>query len=83
MKLFIYLVTMMLLTSPFISLAQWSSDPLKNTPIDTSSADQTIPKIAIDLETGNVYIAYFSFESGNYNLILTIRGIASGRNRSL
>jgi len=56
----------------FLSLqnkAQWTSDPSQNTPLSTTSGEQALPKIAACTD-GSVYIAWFSIESGNYNVRL-------------
>jgi hypothetical protein len=70
MKTLLNLVMVMTLSLPLSSFAQWSSDPMVNTPIDLSQGLQTIPKVAIDHLSGNVYIVYYSFASGNYDVIL-------------
>jgi len=51
------------------SKAQWTSDPSQNTPLSTASGEQALPKIAACTD-GSVYIAWFSVESGNYNVRL-------------
>ena len=53
--------------SPFVSFSQWSTDPAVNNPINTLSGEQAIPKIAT-CPNGDTYIAFFSNESGNYNV---------------
>ncbi len=53
--------------SPLVSLAQWSTDPAVNNPINIMSGEQAIPKIAT-CPNGDTYIASFSNESGNYNV---------------
>jgi hypothetical protein len=52
-----------------LSKAQWNSDPSQNTPLSTAPGEQALPKIAACTD-GSVYIAWFSVESGNYNVRL-------------
>jgi len=49
--------------------AQWSTDPTENNPIGLASGEEAIPKVATS-ESGTTYIAWFSNESGNYNVRL-------------
>ncbi len=51
------------------SKSQWSSDPSQNTPLSTAPGEQALPKVAA-CSDGSVYIAWFSVESGNYNVRL-------------
>jgi len=50
-------------------IAQWSNDPLQNNALSVASGEQAIPKVATS-ENGTSYIAWFSNESGNYNIRL-------------
>ncbi len=50
-------------------LAQWSSDPAVNNGIAITAGEQAIPKVATS-PNGITYIAWFSNESGNYNVRL-------------
>lgn len=70
MKTLLNLVSVMILLSPPASFAQWSSDPMANTPIDLSPEMQSIPKAATDQLSGNVFIAYYSLASGNFDVML-------------
>ncbi len=63
------IITISLMLSPIISLAQWSNDPLINTQITNLSGEQVIPKIAV-CPNGNYYIGYFSSVSNSYNVRL-------------
>lgn len=49
--------------------AQWSTDPMENNAIALTSGEEAIPKVATS-ENGTTYIAWFSNESGNYNVRL-------------
>lgn len=49
--------------------AQWSSDPSVNNALSVSSGEQAIPKVATS-PYGVTYVAWFSNESGNYNVRL-------------
>lgn len=49
--------------------AQWSNDPLLNNAISSASGEQAIPKVATS-GNGTTFIAWFSNESGNYNVRL-------------
>ena len=49
--------------------AQWSSEPTNNTVVSNLSGDQAIPKIA-NCSNGDVYIAWLSNATGNYNIRL-------------
>jgi len=65
-------ITLICLTTILLSisaLAQWSIDPSTNNSISTASGEQAIPKVATS-ENGTTYIAWFSNETGNYNVML-------------
>ncbi len=49
--------------------AQWSSNPAVNNVICSLAGEQAIPKVAI-CPNGDIYVGYFSNESGNYNVRL-------------
>jgi len=57
-----------ILTSFFLN-AQWSNDPSLNTAVCDLTGSQAIPKIATSTE-GDIYIGWFSNESGNYDVRL-------------
>lgn len=50
---------------------QWPSDPLNNLQITDMSGEQVLPKIAV-CSNGDLYVAWFSNESGNYNVRLQL-----------
>ena len=52
---------------PLMALSQWSTNPAVNNPINTMAGEQAIPKVAT-CPNGDTYIAFFSNESGNYNV---------------
>lgn len=49
--------------------AQWTDNPLVNTAIATLTGDETVPHIAAAAD-GTYYMAWYSNESGNYNVRL-------------
>lgn len=49
--------------------SQWSNDSNQNTPIGVAAGEQVIPLVAVH-PSGTTYIAWFSQESGNYNVRL-------------
>lgn len=49
--------------------AQWSTNPAVNNVICNLTGEQAIPKVAV-CPNGDIYIGYFSNESGNYNVRL-------------
>ena len=49
--------------------AQWSNDPTLNTAVCDLAGSQAIPKIATSTE-GDIYIGWFSNETGNYDVRL-------------
>jgi hypothetical protein len=51
--------------------AQWSANPLSNTQISNSAGEQVLPKAAV-CSNGDLYVAWFSNESGNYNVRLQL-----------
>jgi hypothetical protein len=53
----------------YLSIAQWSDNPLENTPIAVMAGEEAIPKIATSA-SGTSYVAWFSNEAGNYNVRL-------------
>ena len=63
------LVSYTLLVFPMTAISQWSNDPAVNNIICNLSGEQAIPKIA-NCPDGNIYIGYFSNESGNYDVRL-------------
>lgn len=52
-----------------LSHAQWSNDPNENNALSVISGEQAIPKVATS-SNGITFIAWFSNESGNYNVRL-------------
>ena len=70
MKKLSYLTLLTAMLLPMVISAQWSSDPMMNTPLDTSSGSQTIPKTALRLSDNSMYVSYFSNASGNNDLML-------------
>ncbi len=65
----VILLFAILIIAPFMLIAQWSTNPAVNNVICNLSGDQAIPKVAT-CANGDTYIAYFSSESGNYNVRL-------------
>jgi hypothetical protein len=63
------LLSCLIMISSVMLIAQWSTDPLTNNVICSLGGEQAIPKIAVG-PSGDSYIAYFSNESGNYNIRL-------------
>ncbi len=49
--------------------AQWTDDPLVNTPVSTASGEQAVPHTAYT-DDGHFYVGFYSSESGNYNVRL-------------
>ena len=49
--------------------AEWTDDPEVNTSVCTLSGEQAIPKLDVG-PSGDVYVGYFSYEAGNYNVRL-------------
>jgi hypothetical protein len=68
MKVKISLFLFLAITT-YYSTAQWSDDPLENTPIAVMAGEEVIPKIATSA-SGTSYVAWFSNEAGNYNVRL-------------
>lgn len=54
---------------PIAGFSQWSDNPAVNNRITDLAGEQVISKLAI-CPNGDVYIGYFSLESGNYNVRL-------------
>ncbi|HPI71308.1 MAG TPA: hypothetical protein PLF99_08255, partial [Tenuifilaceae bacterium] len=54
---------------PFLSMAQWSDDPMVNTQITNLTGEQVLPKIAI-CPNGDYFIGYFSMAEEGYNVRL-------------
>ncbi|PKP17819.1 MAG: hypothetical protein CVU06_12760, partial [Bacteroidetes bacterium HGW-Bacteroidetes-22] len=48
---------------------QWSTNPAVNNVICNLAGEQAIPKVAV-CPNGDIYVGYFSSESGNYNVRL-------------
>ncbi|HOW26632.1 MAG TPA: T9SS type A sorting domain-containing protein [Bacteroidales bacterium] len=69
MKKFYILLTMISLSVPLFTLAQWSDDPAVNTPVCTDPGEQALCKVAIGAND-NVFISYFDAQSGNYHVML-------------
>ena len=67
MKKFYLLAMAVLIT--LSTTAQWSDDPLVNTPISTAVGEQAIPHTAYTSD-GHFYVGFFSSENGNYNVRL-------------
>jgi hypothetical protein len=63
------LLTAIFLLAPFILTAQWSTNPAVNNVICNLSGEQAIPKVAC-CTNGDTYIAFFSNETGNYDVRL-------------
>jgi hypothetical protein len=72
MKKTVFTLVLSFLTLSII--AQWSDDPAINTSINTATGEQAIPKIATS-ENGLTYVAWFSNESGNYDVRLQLLDI--------
>ena len=68
MKTFLSSIVVLLVMNAAIQ-AQWSTDQLVNSAITIAAGEQAIPKVATT-ENGTTYIAWFSNESGNYNVRL-------------
>lgn len=49
--------------------AQWTNNPATNTIVNNFTNSQAVPHIAYDA-SGNFYVGFYSFESGNYNIRL-------------
>lgn len=49
--------------------AQWSTDPAVNNAISDLSGEQVLPKVAV-CPNGNIYVAFFSNQTGFYNVRL-------------
>ena len=64
-----FVLVMMLAFVAMMSKAQWSDDPLVNTPVSTATSDQVIPHTAYTSD-GHFYVGFFSSENGNYNVRL-------------
>ena len=65
-------ILLLIAAMAFLSIqayCQWSADPLQNTPVGVYDGDQIITKISTH-PSGITYVAYFSLESGNYNVRL-------------
>jgi len=65
-KLFYFLL---ILLFPVLTHAQWSSNPAENLQLSNLPGEDVISKTAI-CPNGDVYVGYFAFESGNYNIRL-------------
>lgn len=63
-KLHLFLILALL---PLLIKAQWSTSPSENTQVTNLNGEQCIPKIG-HCPNGDIYIAYFSPENGNYNV---------------
>jgi len=68
MKKLLLLITSLVIL-PVLLHAQWSTNPAVNNVICNITGDQAIPKVAT-CQNGDTYIAYFSSESGNYDIRL-------------
>ncbi|MBN1326715.1 MAG: T9SS type A sorting domain-containing protein [Candidatus Cloacimonetes bacterium] len=66
-KIQIFIMLIFLFSLPLA--AQWSNDPESNTAICDLNGSQALPKIAVT-STGDVYIGWFSNQSGNYDVRL-------------
>ncbi|RLD86641.1 MAG: hypothetical protein DRJ09_11590, partial [Bacteroidetes bacterium] len=64
-----FLLLLMLAFAAMMSKAQWTDDPLINTPVSTAVGEQAIPHTAYTSD-GHFYVGFFSSESGNYNVRL-------------
>lgn len=62
-----YILTIALIVLFLEGSGQWSTNPDVNTVIASASGEEAIPKIATN-DQGTTYIAWFSNESGNYNV---------------
>ena len=69
MKKIFFLFCMFLICTPLITVCQWSDDAAINTPVCTDEGEQTLCKVAIGAND-NVFISYFDFSTGNYNVML-------------
>lgn len=68
MKKLTFLIVVFII-APIILYSQWSTNPAVNNVICNISGDQAIPKVAC-CTNGDTYIAYFSNETGNYDVRL-------------
>ena len=67
---FFALITMFVLVNSFNTVcAQWSSDPLLNTPVSVFSGEQTVPKLAVT-PAGDSYLAWYDNRNGNYDIYM-------------
>jgi hypothetical protein len=71
MKIKILLAFVIIISATPFLLAQWTSEPLNNTQITDMTGEQVLPKIAV-CSNGDLYVAWFSSESGNYNVRLQL-----------
>lgn len=62
-------ISMLLVCFLYSAQAQWSSNPLENLQLSDLPGEQAIPKVAVG-PGGDFYVAFFSLESGNYNVRL-------------
>ncbi|MCB2221122.1 MAG: T9SS type A sorting domain-containing protein [Bacteroidetes bacterium] len=65
-------IILLFIGSIFMNLgifAQWSNDPSVNNAMSSTPGEQAIPKVATSIN-GITYLAWFSNESGNYNVRL-------------
>lgn len=59
---------LLLLSNPTLK-AQWTSNPLENTPVANNAGEQALAKVATD-SNGFIYVSWFTTETGSYNVRL-------------
>ncbi len=65
----VFLLLSLLTVAGLTAKGQWSTNPAVNNIICNLAGEQAIPKVAL-CPNGDIYIGYFSMESGNYNVRL-------------
>lgn len=71
MKSKVHLAFIFIFLNSTYLFCQWPSDPLINLQISDMNGEQALPKIAV-CSNGDLYVAWFSNESGNYNVRLQL-----------
>jgi hypothetical protein len=69
MKTLFLLTSLLLLLSNPTLKAQWTSNPLENTPVANNAGEQALAKVATD-SNGFIYVSWFTTETGSYNVRL-------------
>lgn len=67
----VFTIIQLLVSFLMTAQAQWSDNPAVNNAIGLLPGEQAIPKVAV-CPNGNAYIAFFSNESGNYDVRLQL-----------